>query len=63
MKTSYQRKTFDEFQLWAKYDGQWCEVTAHETRQEARQELKVYRMNDYYAQDFKIIKKRIKKGE
>lgn len=63
MSKAYQRKTFDEYQLWAMYDGQWCEVTAHETRGEARKELRTYQANDYYSQGFKIIKRRIKKEQ
>jgi len=63
MSKGYQRKTVDEYQLWAMYEGEWEEVSAYETRLEARQDLRAYRLNDYNAQDLKIIKKRIKKGE
>ena len=57
----YQRKTADEFQLWVKYDGEWEEVAAFNNRKEALADKKAYQQNDYFAQDIKLIKKRVKK--
>ena len=56
----YQRKTIDEYQIHGLYCHGWEEVTAEETLQAAREQLKCYRENER-GTAFKIVKKRSKK--
>lgn len=43
---AYQRKTKEEYRIYSNYGYGWEEVTASETRQEARALLKDYRDNE-----------------
>ncbi len=56
---TYIRKTKDEFQVHGFYAGGWEEVTAEETRKEARERLKEYRENER-GTAFKLVVKRVK---
>lgn len=58
----YERKTYDEWQVQAFYDGAWEIVTYASTRQEAREQLKCYDENERSI-PHRIIKVRIPKKE
>lgn len=58
--TPSERKTYDEYQIHGNYGHGFEEVTAEETYQAAREQLKCYRENERGI-PFKIIHKRIKK--
>lgn len=55
----YERKTKDEYQVHGKYAHGWEEVTAEDTRNEAKERLKEYRENEP-GTEFKIVRKRVK---
>lgn len=57
---TYQRKTYDEYQLHGDYGQGFEEVTAEDTRKAAKEQIKCYRENEPGIA-FKIIKKRIRK--
>jgi hypothetical protein len=52
---TYKRKTEDEYQIHGYYSGQWEEVTAEETRTEAKARLREYRENEP-STAFKLVK-------
>lgn len=53
------RKTRDEFQVHGNYAHGWEEVTAEDTRKEARERLREYRENEP-GTAFKMVKRRIR---
>lgn len=56
---AYQRKTRDEYIIQGNYGAGYEDVTAEDTRQEARERLKEYRQNEpQYAH--RMIKRRIR---
>lgn len=59
---TYQRKTRDEYQIHGNYGHGWEEVDAFDTRKEAREILKEYRIAAPYA-SYKLIVKRIKRSK
>lgn len=54
----YERKTKDEYQVHGHYAHGWEEVTAEETRAEAKERLKEYRENEP-GTAFKLVRKRV----
>ena len=58
----YERKTHDEWQVQALYEGAWEIVTYASTRQEAREQLKCYNENEHGI-PHRIVKVRVPKKE
>lgn len=54
----YERKTKDEYQVHGYYTHGWEEVTAEDTRAEAKERLKEYRENEP-GTAFKLVRKRV----
>lgn len=57
-KMAYKRKTKDEWTIQGLYEGQWYDLTYHETSAEAKKEMKVYDQNE--SAPHRIVKRRIK---
>lgn len=55
---SYQRKTKDEWTIQGLYEGNWWDLTHHETSAEAKKEMKEYDQNE--SAPHRIVKRRIK---
>ena len=56
----YERKTRDYWSIQCKYLGEWEEVCEEETRRDAHNTYVDYCMNDSYAEDTRVVKKKVK---